>query len=502
MAPGKKRLIIVSLSFILQVLFSMSLATLLSEFVTIVRIIYLILSFLLVLEIVKNVRSISSNLPWIILILLFPVAGTMLYLFIGNDLHSSKILKKVNKEVDISKKFYIHDEKIRKELEENNLDKLKYISNDANFPISKNNKVKYYPLGDIGFKAMIEELKKAKKYIFIEYFKINNEGIMWNTILEILKEKQKDGVEIRIMYDDFGSLAHLPNDYIEQLEKMGFKAVAFNEVKPWLGIIMNNRDHRKMMIIDGKVAISGGINISDEYINKKERFGHWKDNVIVVKGEGVYNFVVMFLSLWNAYKHEDEDYSKYKVDQKKEYKANGYLAAYCDNPLDDELVAENIYLNIINQAKKYLYISTPYLIIDSEVQKALILAAKRGVDVKIIVPKIADKKIVYSLSSSYFQKLIKNGVEIYTYTPGFMHSKVFVADDNVATVGTINLDYRSLYLHFECGIYMEKVDEIKNIKKDLVNTLKECHNVTLEEATTKGLKEVWLGILRLFAPLM
>ena len=184
------------------------------------------------------------------------------------------------------------------------------------------------------------------------------------------------------------------------------------------------------------------------------------------------------------------------------YSSSESLAAYCDNPLDDELVAENIYLNIINQAKKYLYISTPYLIIDSEVQKALILAAKRGVDVKIIVPKIADKKIVYSLSSSYFQKLIKNGVKIYTYTPGFMHSKVFVADDNVATVGTINLDYRSLYLHFECGIYMEEVDEIKNIKKDLVDTLKECHNVTLEEATTKGLKEVWLGILRLFAPLM
>ena len=499
MAPGKKRLILVSLSFIVQVLFSMSLATLLSEFVTIIKIIYLILSFLLVLEIVKNVRSISSNLPWIILILLFPVAGTMLYLFIGNDLHSSKILKKVNAEVKLSEKFYVKDEEIEKELDLKDLDKLKYISRDANFPVSKNNKVKYYPLGDIGFNAIVSELKKAKKYIFMEYFKINNEGIMWNTILDILKEKQQEGVEIRIMYDDFGSLANLPNDYKEQLEAMGFKAVAFNEVKPWLGIIMNNRDHRKMIIIDGKVAISGGINISDEYINKKERFGHWKDNVIVVKGEGVYNFVVMFLSLWNAYKHEDEDYSKFRVNLKKEYKENGYLAAYCDNPLDDELVGENVYLNIINQAKKYLYISTPYLIIDSEVQKALILAAKRGVDVKIIVPKIADKKIVYSLSSSYFQKLIKNGVN---YTPGFMHSKVFVADDKVATVGTINLDYRSLYLHFECGIYMEEVDEIKHIKKDLVDTLEECHQVTLEEATTKGLKEVWLGILRLFAPLM
>ncbi len=501
MTEGEKRLFIVTLSFIFQVVFSMSLGALLSEFVLIIRIVYFILCLLLVLEITKNTKSLSANLPWIILILLMPAAGTMLYLFIGNDLHSSKTLKKVNKEVDFARKYYIQDEEILKDINNNNLDKLKYLATNASFPVTKHNVVKYFPLGEIAYEKMLEELKKAKKYIFLEYFRIER-GEMWNSILEILKEKVKEGVEVRLIYDDFGSIAPLPNDYNEQLENYGIKVVVFNEVKPFLGIIMNNRDHRKIMIIDGLVAFCGGINLADEYINKKERFGHWKDNALMIKGEGVYNFIVMFLSLWNAYKHEDEDYKVFKVEQKKKYKENGYLSGYCDNPLNSENVGENVYLNIINQSKKSLYISTPYLIIDSELNKALILAAKRGVDVRIIVPEIADKKIVYSLSSSYFPKLIENGVKIYTYTPGFMHSKVFVADDKVATVGTFNLDYRSLYLHFECGVYMEDVNEIKNIKKDLIDAIKKSRLLTMEDTKAGFFKEIWQSILRLIAPLM
>lgn len=501
MTPGEKRFLIVLMSFIFQIVFTMSLAVLFSELATVIRILYLILSFLLVLEIIKSTRSISANLPWIILIVLFPVAGTMLYIFISNDLHSNKMLKKVNKEVNDANKYYVQDKKILEELKDKNKDKLIYISQSANFPVTRHNKFKYFPSGEEAFKEMINELKKAKKYIFLEYFRIDI-GRMWNTILEILQEKVKEGVEVRIIYDDFGCVAPLPNDYDKQLEKMGFKVVVFNEVKPFRGIIMNNRDHRKIMIIDGKVAFSGGINLADEYINEKERFGYWKDNGLMMKGEGVYNFIVMFLSLWNAYKQEDKDYKTYKIEQKDKYKENGFTAAYCDNPLDGDHVGENIYLNIINQAKKYLYISTPYLILDSELNKALILASKRGVEVKIVVPKIADKKIVYSLSSSYFEGLIANGVEIYTYTPGFIHSKVFIADDIVATVGTFNLDYRSLYLHFECGVYLEEVDEIKNIKKDLNGMISKSHKVTKEEATPGIIRGIWQGILRLFAPLM
>ena len=501
MTEGEKRLFLVSLSFVFQTVFSMSLAALLSEFVLIIRIIYFILSFLLVLEIIKSKKSLSANLPWIILIILFPVAGTMLYLFIGNDLHSSKTLKKVNKEVTESRKYYVQDQTILDEINKNDLGKLRYLANDATFPVTSNNKVKYFPLGEVAYEEMLKELKKAKKYIFMEYFRIER-GSMWNSILEILKEKVQEGLEVRLIYDDFGCISPLPNDYYKELESLGIKVVVFNEIKPFLGIVMNNRDHRKIMIIDGKVAFCGGINLADEYINKKVRFGHWKDNALMIKGEAVYNFIVMFLSLWNAYKHEDSDYKVFKVDQKKEYKKNGYVSAYCDNPLNSEHVGENVYLNIINQSRKSLYISTPYLIIDSELNKALILAAKRGVDVRIIVPEIADKKIVYNLSSSYFPNLIENGVKIYTYTPGFIHSKVFVADDSVATVGTFNLDYRSLYHHFECGVYMEDVDIIKDVKKDLKDAIKVSHLLTLEETKAGFFKELWQSILRLVAPLM
>ena len=501
MTPGEKRFGVVLLSFIFQIVFVMSLGALFSELVTAIEIIYTVLSILLVLEIIKNAKSLSSNLPWIVLILLFPAAGTMLYLFIGNDLHSSKMLKKVNKEVANSKKYYVQDKKILNELDDKNLDKLKYLALSANFPVTKNNKVKYFPTGEETFKQMEIELNKAEKYIFMEYFRIDK-GRFWNTILDILEKKVKEGVEVRLIFDDFGCIAPMPNDFAEQLESKGIKTVVFNEVKTFRGIIMNNRDHRKITIIDGRVAFCGGINLADEYINEKERFGYWKDNGIMIKGEGIHNFIVMFLSLWNAYKENEEDYTKYDVDHSIKYKDNGYLSCYCDNPLDSDYVGENIYLNIINQSKKYLYISSPYLILDSELQKALILASKRGVDVKIIVPKIADKKIVYSLSSSFFESLIKNGVEIYTYTPGFIHSKVFVSDDSVCTVGTFNLDYRSLYLHFECGIYMENVDEIKNVKKDLVKTIAESHKVTEKEATPSIIKGIWQGLLRLFAPLM
>ena len=501
MTQGEKRFVIVCLSFLFQIVFAMSLGALLSELAIVIRIIYFILSILLILEIIKNTKSLSSNLPWIVLILLFPAAGTMLYLFIGNDFHSSKTLKKINQEVSNSKKYYIQDKKILDELNERNLDKLKFLCMDANFPVTKNNKVKYYKTGEEAFEAMVEELKKAKKYIFLEYFRIDN-GLFWSTILDILKQKASEGVEVRMIFDDFGCIQPLPNDFNKQLEEMGIKTVVFNEIKPFLGIVMNNRDHRKFMIIDGETVFSGGINLADEYINKKTRFGYWKDNGIRVKGEGVDNFIIMFMSLWNAYRKNEEDYVKYIVKNKKKYKENGYLCAYCDNPLNNEYVGENIYLNIINQSKKYLYIDTPYLILDSELTKALILAAKRGVKVKIVVPNKPDKKTVYVLTSSYFENLINNGIEIYTYTPGFIHSKVFVSDDTVATVGTFNLDYRSLHLHFENGIYMEEVDEIKNIKKDLVETIKVSHKVTKEEATPGFFKGIWEGILRLFAPMM
>ncbi len=265
---------------------------------------------------------------------------------------------------------------------------------------------------------------------------------------------------------------------------------------------MNNRDHRKIMVIDGRVAYSGGMNLADEYINISSPYGHWKDNGIRVEGEAVWNYTVMFLTMWNAIKKQDRDFTIFKDSSFDKKHENGYIVPYGETPLDHEITGEDIYLNIINQSHHYVYIFTPYLIIDTDLINALSLAAKRGVDVRIIIPGIPDKKLVYALSESYIEPLMRSGVKVYKYTPGFIHSKVFVSDDHVATVGTINLDYRSLYLHFECGLYLEDVACIKEIKKDLDETILKSHKVTKKEATPGFFKNIWQSLLRLFAPLM
>ena len=349
---------------------------------------------------------------------------------------------------------------------------------------------------------MLEELKKAEKFIFFEYF-IVAKGKMWDSILELLKEKASSGVDVRVIYDDLGCISTLSNSYPKELEKLGIKCVVFNKLRAFAGVIMNNRDHRKILIVDGKVAFSGGINIADEYINENSKYGLWKDNGIRISGDAVWNYTVMFLTMWNAFqKEKDQDFTKFKYDFGKRENSKEYVVPYAETPLDDEITGEDIYLNIINQANKYVYIFTPYLIIDTDMINALNLAAKRGVDVRIVIPGIPDKKIVYTLSCSYVTTLVNNGVKIYKYLPGFVHSKVFVADDYMATVGTINLDYRSLYLHFECGCYFENADVIFDIKKDLLETIEKSHEVSKEEAKTGFFKGIWQALLRILAPLM
>ena len=496
-----KRGVVVGISLILQIMLSLTFLLFLGKYIAIIETFYLIFSILLVLAIIKESKNLSSDLPWIIIILLFPIAGALLYVVIGGNLHRSKILKNINKQIENSRKYLIQDEKIKLEMQENDFDKLKYISNYVGFPVTKNNDLKYYKFGELAYPTMLEELEKAEKFIFLEYF-IINKGTMWNSILDVLVKKAKDGVDVRVIYDDMGCIAMLPSNYPKTLESIGIKCIAFNQVKPFLGVIMNNRDHRKMMIIDGRVVFTGGINLSDEYINKTRPHGVWKDNVLKIQGEAVWNFTVMFLSMWNSYRKDDRDYYKFKYNFLKQELVNGYIVPYGESPLDDEIVGENVYLNIINQAKKYLYIYTPYLIIDTDMLNALTLASKRGVEVCIIVPGIPDKKIVYDLTSSYFEQLIKYGVKIYKYKPGFVHSKVFLADDKIATVGTINMDYRSLYLHFECGVYMQDVNIIKDIKEDFEEAINLSHLVTKKEASPKLLKGLWQAILRLFAPLM
>ena len=494
-----KRGIVVIIGLLLQILLFLFLYLFLAKEFLFISILFQIIGFLLALCLIKYSRSYSYNLPWIIIILLFPLIGTLLYLIIGFNKVKSRTLIRIIRSERLNRKYLVQDKDIRKEIDYNS--SMRYITDSVNYPITTNNDIKYYPIGEEAFEEMLKELKKAEKFIFFEYF-IVKPGKMWDSILEILKEKAKAGVEVRVMYDDLGCVGSLSKDYPKELKELGIKCVVFNKLSPLSGIIMNNRDHRKMLIIDGKVAFSGGINIADEYINVDSRFGHWKDNGIKITGDAIWNYTVMFLTMWNAFEEEDNDFTKYKHEFPKSKTNKGFVAPYGETPLDFEISGQNIYLNIINQAHDYVYICSPYLIVDTDMTNALILAAKRGVDVRIIIPGIPDKKIVYSLTESYVEPLVRQGVKVYKYTPGFIHGKVFVADDKIATVGTINLDYRSLYLHFECGMYMENVECIKDIKKDMVETIEKSHELTKIEVLPRLFKGLFQALLRLFAPLM
>lgn len=494
-----KRGIIVVIGLLAQILLSLSVYLFFIEHIALITIFFAIFSLLLVLSLIKYSKNYSYTLPWIIILVMFPLIGSLLYIIIGRNKSNSKILKNIVKSEENSKKYLVQDKKIREEFKDNS--RIRYLSDFCGYPVSKNNDITYYPIGEEAFKDMLEELKKAENFIFFEYFIINH-GKMWNSILEILEEKASKGVDVRVMYDDFGSVSTLKKSYPKELEKKGIKCVSFNRLNPIAGVIMNNRDHRKILAIDGKVAFSGGINIADEYINIKSKYGHWKDNGIRISGDAVWNYTVMFLSIWNAFRNEDKDFNKYKYNFKNKNNLNGYVIPYAETPLDEEITGEDVYLNIINQANDYVYIFTPYLVIDTDMINALTLAVKRGVDVRIVIPGIPDKKIVYTLTESYIEPLVNDGVKVYKYTPGFVHSKVFVSDNHIATVGTINLDYRSLYLNFECGCYLEDVKEIESIKKDLVNTMEKSHKVSKEEVSFNILKSTWQALLRLVAPLM
>ena len=495
-----KRALIVFIGIILQFGFAIIIRLLFYQYVGIITIFYSILSILIVLGILKDSIHLSNDLPWVILILIFPIFGTILLITIGRNYSKNKLLKSIlNKEKDYEN-YLEQDSKIKKEIEDNKLDNINYLINRTKFVISKNNKVTYYNFGEKFYPELLKELKKAEKFIFMEYF-IVNKGVMWNSILDILKEKAKNGVDVRIIYDDMGSISMLTTKYPKELASYGIKCIPFNKITPFKGIFMNNRDHRKMTIIDGKVAFSGGVNLSDEYININSKLGVWKDNGIKIVGDGIWNLTVMFLTMWNANIKTDTNILIFKHDFKNQIKNDGYVVPYGVGPFHPDLIGEDVYLNMINSAKDYLYIMTPYLIIDSEMVNSLIRAAKRGVDVRIIVPGIPDKKIVYTQTTSFFKVLHDSGVKIYKYKKGFVHSKVFLSDDIRAVVGTINMDYRSLYLHFENGIYLENNSEIKEIISDFEETLKDCYKLGNKDVKVGFFKNLWQAILRLFAPL-
>lgn len=378
---------------------------------------------------------------------------------------------------------------------------INYLDRSLGFPIYKNTETRYFPSGEEMFDALCEELKKAEKYIFLEFF-IIREGIMWDTVEEILKEKVAHGVDVRVIYDDVGSGHGLSNERIDILEGLGIKIAVFNMFVPFISSAQNNRDHRKIAVIDGKVAFTGGVNISDEYINKLERFGHWKDSAVRLKGTGVWSFTLMFLRMWSLCCNVDEDYTSYYPVDMPASDCEGYVLPYSDSPIDTEYIGENVYMQMISGAREYLYITTPYLIVDDDMMSALTLAAKSGVDVRVITPHHYDKFIVHFTTRSYYKQLIEAGVKVYEYTPGFMHSKTFVSDDKRAVVGTVNMDFRSLYLHFECGAVFYGTPVVSEVKKDFLDTLERCHRITEEDCKRNLFASLVSPLVRLFAPMM
>ena len=449
----------------------------------------------------------SYKVTWIMTILILPVFGVLFYIFFESDNSSKKLRKKMNEYAFAEREKLTQNEEVFNKLldiKEPIEKQANYLYNYAGYPIYENSETKYFPCGEDKFKAMLEELEKAEKFIFLEYF-IINEGEMWNSILDILVRKAAQGVDVRIVYDDIGCLLTLPYRYDRELEKKGLKCRVFNKFRPILTVKVNNRDHRKILIIDGKTAFTGGVNLADEYINRYKKYGHWKDSAIMIKGQAVWSFTMMFLTMWNYVTNADtdeEDYEKFRPEQQN-LKENGFVIPYTDSPLDNEPVGENVYLNIVNSAKKYVYITTPYLIIDNEMKTALTLAAKSGVDVRIITPGVPDKWYVHAVTRSNYQSLTKDGVKIYEYSPGFIHAKNFLSDDCFAVVGTINLDFRSLYLHFECASLMYNTSCIPDIKSDYIETLKQCKEITYEMCKKVNIF-IRLGrmLLRLLAPMM
>ena len=460
------------------------------------------LSLIVILVILKRSKHLSSDIMWILLISVLPIPGTIFYLLAGADIFSSRTYHAINTEMLSASHYYKQKPKVLENAcaEDPALaGQFRYISEGAGFPVYDHSEVEYFPLGDLGFPQILEELAKAKQFIFLEYFIVGN-GYVWNSIVSILEEKVKQGVEVRVLYDDMGSMNTLPLNYVRELEAKGIKAIAFNRISPIINVIMNHRDHRKILVIDGHTAFSGGINLADEYINRKRRFGHWKDNVIKIRGNAVWSLTVMFLTIWNAVRHEDSDYSIYR--NTLSTPGSGYVIPYSDTPLDNENVGERIYLNILGQSRDYVYIMTPYLIIDTEMLSALTLAAKRGVKVKIVLPGIPDKRIANEITKSFYTQLMDEGIEIYEYTPGFVHSKIFLCDDVLATVGTINLDYRSLYLNFENGICLYRCDALKDIRADFEKTFEVCKKISYEDAEVGYIREFLRSALRVIAPEM
>ena len=478
----------------------------LTQYSYLLRFFFAALSVIIAIRLIGKDENSDIKIAWVVLIMTLPLLGGLLYICFGDKKPSKKMRRKLDQTHSKCIGFYKQDDEVMRELESEDsrvAEIFGYLQRYSDFPVWKNTSAKYYKLGEEMFEDMVAELEKAEKFIFLEYF-IIDDGFMWDKILDILKRKVAQGVDVRLMYDEFGSLFLLPKDFTKQMESAGIKCMAFNPLVPFISAVMNNRDHKKILVIDGHTGFTGGINLADEYINKINRYGHWKDTGIMLKGDAVWSFTLMFLEMWNSFRPEDTDFEQYRPHclHPEPFDSDGFVQPFSDTPLDDENVGENIYIHILNQAKNYVYIFTPYLVPDNEMITAMCLAAKRGVDVRLVTPAVSDGKLVQRLSRSYYRVLIKAGVRIYEYSPGFIHAKSYVSDDCIGVVGTINMDFRSLYLHFECAALLYRSKAVMQLKEDSLSTIEKSKEISKEMCEKGFFGKLLDSLLRLAAPLL
>ena len=491
---------------LIQMLVFLGIPYYLKEYATFIYSVMSLMEIIVLVYIINTEGNPAFKLSWILCVMAVPVVGTIFYIYVHLQLETRFVQNRLAALRMETEPYMDQDQKITDALWEGksaNAQLSYYLSHQLGFPTYRNTEAEYFPVGEAKFASMIKELEKAEKFIFMEYF-IVEEGIMWNEILDILIDKVSKGVEVRFMYDGMCSMVQLPYHYPKTMKKYGIKCKMFSPIKPVLSSHQNNRDHRKICVIDGRVAFTGGINLADEYINQKVRFGHWKDTAVMLKGEAVQNFTMMFLQMWNVSERGKEDYAKYLTPKSLDIRRElGFVLPYADSPFDHENIGEQVYFHLLNHAKKYVHIMTPYLILDNEMVTNLTYTAKCGIEVIIIMPHIPDKWYAFAVAQTYYEELISAGVQIYEYTPGFVHAKVFVSDNDTATVGTINLDYRSLYHHFECGTFIYNNPVVWEIERDFQNTLKACQKITMLDVKARRIGMKMVGrVLRLIAPLM
>ena len=460
------------------------------------------LSLLIILYLVRKDENSAYKVGWIALIGILPLLGGALYLAFGNKRPSKRLSLKMHAVDSAHKKDLQQQPGVLDSLDADGQGQSRYVAKYGPYPAWQNTRAQYFASGEAMYPQLLADLEKAQKSIFLEFFIVSH-GCMWNGIEKVLRRKAAQGVDVRLIYDDFGSLLGLPADFIVRMERAHIRCIPFNPVVPLISLVMNHRDHRKIVVIDGTVAYTGGVNLADEYINKVTRFGHWKDSGVRLEGPAARSYANVFLTFWRAhFPDETLDYAKLLPQVAPVAPTGGTLVQpFADSPVDREVVAKNVYLEFINQARHSLRICTPYLILDNDLLTCLSLAAKRGVDVRIYTPGVPDKKTIYQLSRSYFPHLLKAGVKIYSYTPGFLHAKTWLIDDRAAAVGTVNLDYRSLYLHFENSTVLYGGEVLSDIRRDLDGIESVSRRLGPDDCRNGFLGNMLSACLRLVAPL-